>query len=73
MTQNNTVIGQVFKVLNSRKETDPTTFTDIKNVSQYEIDVFCTEFRLDYAHTIPYPFKDATINRAVEKWLKANR
>lgn len=73
MRENNSVIGKVFSVLDARKEADPTTYSKINQQSQYEIDVFCTEFRLDYAHTIPYPFKDATVNRAVEKWLKANR
>ena len=73
MTQNNTVIGQVFKVLNERKDLSPTFQSEIVRTSQYEIDQFVTQFRADYAHTIPYPFKDATVNRCVEKWIKANR
>ena len=67
-----TVKGQVFNHLNTRLELGGTTeYSAISNMSQTQIDTFISEFRANNAHLIAYPFKDATVNRAVEQWLKA--
>ena len=69
-----TVIGQVFKVLDNKVELGGLTEQNsIQRMSEFNIDSFTTEFRANYAHLINYPFKDSTVNRAVEKWLKARQ
>jgi response regulator of citrate/malate metabolism len=46
-------------------------FTTIKNYSEYQVETFCLEFRLEYGHQLR-PYKDGTVNRYMEQWLKAN-
>lgn len=70
----NTVKAQVNKVLNEVKEQDPNNcYSTIKAISLFTIDTFTSSFRAQYAHLIPYAYKDASVNRYLELWLKANK
>ncbi len=44
----------------------------IKNYSQRQVETFCLEFRMEYGHMLR-PYKDATVNRNLERWVKANK
>lgn len=67
-----TVKGQVFKTLDQRLELGGTTeYGAIEHMSLYNVDNFVNDFRANNAHLISYPFKNSTVNRAVEQWLKS--
>lgn len=53
--------------LNQRIEAGA-TLESIKLLSENTIEQYCLEFRMQYAHKLA-PFKDATVNRNVERWL----
>ncbi len=47
-------------------------FTTIKNFSERQVETFCLEFRMEYGHQLR-PYKDGTVNRYIELWVKANK
>jgi hypothetical protein len=66
-----TVRSQVYKVLQAKVELGGVTeLNKIVDISNSDIDTFCNEFRTDYAHLIPYSYKDSSVNRYVELFLK---
>ena len=47
-------------------------YSTIKNYSERQIETFCLEFRLENAHMLK-PYKDGTVNRYIELWVKQNK
>lgn len=72
MNKRNTVGSLVNKDLRLKLE-QGWSVGQIKAMSQNSIDSYCLNFRLEYAHLLAYSFKDATVNRYVEKFIKANK
>lgn len=58
----------VFNDLNTKLEAG-LTLDKVKFWSEHCIESYCLMFRLTYSHKLPQ-FKDATVNRYVEQWLK---
>lgn len=71
MNKRNTVGSLVQKDLNLKLEQGQTV-AQIKAMSQSDINTYESYFRTAYAHQLSYSFKDGTVNRYVEKWIKAN-
>ena len=44
----------------------------ISNYSTRQVETFCLEFRMEYGHQLP-AYKDGTVNRNLERWVKANK
>lgn len=48
------------------------TVTQIHEMSQNGIEAYCLSFRFQYASQLR-PYKDGTVNRYVERFIKANK
>jgi hypothetical protein len=71
MKYDNTVKYQVETELNRRLELGgEQELYQLEKVSRYNIDTFVSDFRANKTHLIDRPFKNSTVNRYVEKWLK---
>lgn len=72
MSQNkSTVVALVFQDLRSKVE-QGFTVDQIKAISNGDIEAYCLYFRHKYASQLK-TFKDGTVNRYVEQWIKANK
>lgn len=65
------VLALVFQDLRSKVE-QGFTVDQIKTISDGDIEAYCLYFRHKYASQLR-PYKDGTVNRYVEQWLKANK
>lgn len=72
MSQNKpSVASLVFKDLRSKLE-QGFTVDQIKAISDGDIESYTHYFRMKYASQLK-TYKDGTVNRYVEQWIKANK
>lgn len=72
MTQKNTsVLALVNQDLNTKVE-QGFTIDQIKAMSQNDVASYESYFRQTYAHRLNKPFKNGTVNRYLEQWIKRN-